>query len=224
MSTRVVPLKLARLVSLFLAFAFGTIGGSVGLNGLIKSNQSKSTLRKVLPAGITVAIGINDVYHSGVVLTTVCTLIAVLSTLFILLTLWSSTQRAASASGKPDLATRTLPLQSIVLGFCSVWLFATIIPFTDFFANRAANIAAFLNGVQLPPAAVSAAQQSLGATSVYHKLYYLRLVAVLPWFTFLFSSIAAVVLFLAARRSRTLTEERQPATDVSEKQQIETEA
>ena len=51
-----------------------------------------------------------------------------------------------------------------------------------------------------------------------------RLVAVLPWFTFLFSSIAAVVLFLAARRSRTLTEERQPATDVFEKQQIETEA
>ena len=85
MSTRVVPLKLARLVSLFLAFAFGTIGGSVGLNGLIKyvllvkqrstgphkltfvrshlrSNQSKSTLRQVLPAGITVAIGINGAF------------------------------------------------------------------------------------------------------------------------------------------------------------------
>ena len=121
----------------------------------------------------------SDVYHSGVVLTTVCTLIAVLSTLFFLLTLWSSTQRAASSSGKQDLATRTLPIQSIVLGFCSVWLFATIIPFTDFFANRAANVTAFINGVQLPPAAVSAAQQSLGATSIYHKLYYCECISVL---------------------------------------------
>ena len=49
-----------------------------------------------------------------------------------------------------------------------------------------------------------------------------RLVAVLPWFTFLFSSIAAVVLFLAARRAT--TEQRQPTTDIPEKQQIETEA
>ncbi|KAF5390970.1 hypothetical protein D9757_004074 [Collybiopsis confluens] len=46
-----VPLKFPRLASLFMAFAWAVIAGSVGLNALIKSNQQQSAVRKILPAG-----------------------------------------------------------------------------------------------------------------------------------------------------------------------------
>lgn len=153
-----------------------------------------------------------DVFKSGVVLTTVAALIAVLSFLYILMLCFTQ-----------KLAARTLRVQSLSLAFCATWQFATLIPFTDFFANRSAQVSASIGGVALPPSLIQQAEQALGANPVYHKVGYrkspdvrretacslltwdicaVRLLAVLPWISLLFTVIAAAVLFVAGSRAR----------------------
>jgi len=189
-----IPMRSAVLGALGMAFAWGVIAGSVGLNALIKANQEKSRLKKLIPSPTVVTIDTNDVYRSGVVLTTVAALIALISFLSIVhLFLVPSVDRV------PQI----FRIQAIVLAFCAVWLFATLIPFTVYFATRSAKVTASLNGIQLPASLVNRVEQSLGSTSVYHKIGYLRLVAVLPWITTLFTVIAAIVLFIASSRTTT---------------------
>ncbi|TFY54403.1 hypothetical protein EVG20_g9717, partial [Dentipellis fragilis] len=194
--TRAMSSRATRLAALSLSFAFGVIGGSVGLNGLIKrriadadwwpqgkpdkvASQAHRARRR------TVDINTNDVFKSGVVVTTVAALIAVLSLVGLL----------ATFSAPPRLARP----QAFLLAFCALWLFAAVIPFDVFFANNSAKVTAFLNGVQLPPQAVQAVQSQLGVSSRYKDMHYLRLVAIIPWFTILFTAIAAGVLLASSR-------------------------
>ncbi|KAF5345492.1 hypothetical protein D9757_013509 [Collybiopsis confluens] len=204
-----VPLKFPRLASLFMAFAWAVIAGSVGLNALIKSNQQQSAVRKILPAGATLDVNDDDVFHSGIVITTVSALIAVLSSIYILILLSAiSSVRNTSASSPTRLtrlSNRILPFESISLGFCALWLFATQIPFTHFFATRSASVRAFVNGVPIPPAFVQTVQNQLGFKTIYRQIGYLRLVAILPWFTILFTAIASAVSFVASRRRPSVT-------------------
>ncbi|KAH0578833.1 hypothetical protein H2248_003030 [Termitomyces sp. 'cryptogamus'] len=185
----VVPLRGVLLGSLLMTCAWGIIAGSVGLNALIKSNQAKSDFKKLVPAGTTVDIDDHDAFASGVVLTTISALIAVLCFLFISMQICS--QR---------LALRSLRMQSFLLAFCSAWLLATLVPFTDFFANRSAKVTAFIAGQQLPASIVKQAENAFGMTSVYRHLSYLRLVAILPWITLLFAIVTSAVLFNAGSR------------------------
>jgi len=185
----VVPMKSAVLGALGMAWAWGVIAGSVGLNALIKSNQEQTRLKKLV-APTVVTIDVHDVFRSGIVLTTVSALIALVCFLSILHLLV-----APSSCTNPAKALR---IQAAILTFCGVWLFATIIPFTSFFATRSAKVTASLDGLQLPSSLVNQAERSLGTTSVYKKIGYLRLVAILPWITDLFTAIAAIVLFMAA--------------------------
>ncbi|GLB40874.1 hypothetical protein LshimejAT787_0900890 [Lyophyllum shimeji] len=191
----VVPLRGAVLSSLAMAWAWGVIAGSVGLNALIKSNQQKSHLRKSVPRPTIVTIDTDDVFQSGVVLTVVGALIAVLSSLSLLSLLvpHSPTRR---------LSARSLRLQSFLLAFCAAWLFATLVPFTVFFANRSAQVSASVGSVQLPQSIIKQAEQALGTTSVYKRIGYLRLVAILPWITLLFTVVASGVLFVAGSPAR----------------------
>ncbi|TFY82197.1 hypothetical protein EWM64_g1808 [Hericium alpestre] len=55
---------IARLAALAMSFAWGVIGGSVGLNGLIKGNQAKSHLRHALPPTVSVDINTNGTFPS----------------------------------------------------------------------------------------------------------------------------------------------------------------
>ena len=61
---------------------------------------------------------------------------------------------------------------AFALAFLSVWLFATLVPFTDFVATSAAKVTASLGDTPLSPAEIQAYQNALGLTSVYHKLSY----------------------------------------------------
>ncbi|KAJ3852109.1 hypothetical protein EV368DRAFT_41737 [Lentinula lateritia] len=191
----VVPLKIHRLLSLFMAFAFAVISGSVGLNSLVKSNQQTSTVKKLLPAGTSLVVDDNDVFHSGVVITTISALIALLTLIYILLLLLSHRMTKFTR-----LSNQLLPFEWMSLAFCAVWLFATQVPFTHFFATRSAQVTAFTGNIQVPPGLVQIVENQLGFTTVYRRIHYLRLLAILPWFAFLFTSIAAVVSFLASRR------------------------
>lgn len=199
----VIPIKSAVLSALGMAFAWGVIGGSVGLNALIKSNQQKGRLVKLVPPPTVVMINVNDIFRTGVVQTTVSALIAVLSFLFFInVFLTTSASRVAQA----------LRIQAVLLAFCGVWLFATLVPFTYYFATRSAQVTASVGGVQLSNTLVNQVERSLGQTSVYRKIGYLRLVAIIPWITDLFTAVAAVVLFMASSRATATTTEENPVT------------
>ncbi|KAJ7579839.1 hypothetical protein C8J56DRAFT_795949 [Mycena floridula] len=199
-------LKLPRFLALFLSFAWGIIGLGVVINGLVKSKQDIARIqREVRP--VTVVIQTSDVSDSGTVIAVVSALIAVLSLIYILLIF------------VPKFGRKTLLFQSASLAFCAVWLLATQIAFTVFFATREANIQGFLGNIPLPSSLVQGVEATLGEDPAYKKRHYCKsfffstlypaltghtveLIAILPWFTFAFASIAAVVTFMAHSRDR----------------------
>ncbi|KAH7925226.1 hypothetical protein BV22DRAFT_1034222 [Leucogyrophana mollusca] len=190
------PLRIARLTSLFLAFVFSVVGLAVGLNALIKSNQEKSNILKLaqtyLPPGSSVSLNVDDhdVFSAGGVITAACALATVLSLVYMVLTFLPFGGKAS-----------TLRLQSASLLFCSVLIFATLIPFDIFFATRSAGISATLDGVAVPASLIQQIEALVGVTPQYKKISYLRLVAILPWFASLFAATAAGVLHAAAGRA-----------------------
>ncbi|TFK32358.1 hypothetical protein BDQ12DRAFT_692554 [Crucibulum laeve] len=183
------PLWLPRLITLLLAWSWSIVGVGVGINALSKSKKTQSDLRKQVPTGVTLNINVNDVYHSGIVATVVCGLIFLVTTASV-----------ASLFSRPI---RRLRLQSLLLAFLSTWLFATLVPFTHFVRTRRAKISAFLGGLAIPDQTVQSVEAQMGTTSVYRHINYLKLVAILMWFTLLFSIIASVVLFMAGSRRST---------------------
>ena len=101
-----------------------------------------------------------EVYQPGVIITTLCTTLALLAAIFIFVTLvW------------PKRATGSLKIQAGIFTFFSVWLFATQIPYTVFVAKHRAKITAFLNGLQLPAPVVQAALSEAGESDKYSKLH-----------------------------------------------------
>lgn len=111
---------------------------------------------------------ITDVFRSGVVLTTVAALIAVLCSTFFLMYFLPFTRGTMA---------RSLRVQSFILAFCGLWLFAALVPFTVFFATRSAQVTASIGGIQLPPQAVQQAEMALGSTSVYRRIGYRKLIS-----------------------------------------------
>ena len=150
-----------RILALFMSFAFGVIGMSVGINALVKFEDQKHQLQKLVSSGTTLNIDISDIQSVGIVITIVCGLIALASLLFIVPVLLAS----ASSS-------RMLGLQTLILAFLSVWCFACLIPLTDFFANHSAKVTAFIGSIQLPQSIIQGVEAQVGATPVYHKVSY----------------------------------------------------
>ncbi|OBZ78373.1 hypothetical protein A0H81_02248 [Grifola frondosa] len=198
MSAELVSLKHARVPALLLSFAFGVAGFATGINALVKSDHQKRAIRSVAPAGATVNIDTSDVFAVGCVVTAVCGAIAVASAAFFLLLIF-----AKPYLGSPvPFSTRTLRFQSHILLFLTIGLFACLVPFTDFVANREANVTAFIGTLQLPQVIIQNVEQSLGLTSVYHRIGYLRLATIIPWITFLLSAISTGLSYAAARHAR----------------------
>ncbi|KAJ7489128.1 hypothetical protein FB451DRAFT_1223809 [Mycena latifolia] len=191
----VIPLKFARLITLFLAWAWAVIALGVEINAFVKSNKDKDGIRKEVPRPTTVSIDTNDVFQSGVVVTTVVAVILFLCTVYIGLLLVDNSRRSG-------LSTRTLVVQYLSLGFFAIWLLATQIPVTVFVATRSARVEAFIDGLKLPDSVVATIERALGAKTKYSSFGYLKLIAIIPWFTFLFTLIAAVVSFMASAHAR----------------------
>ena len=112
---------------------------------------------------------------------------------------------------------RTLFFQAILLTFSSAWLLSVLIPLTIFHARRSARVNAYLDGIQLPSYIVQTVENALDITGVYKRIRYcrcflrysqflltstliVRIAVVLPWFTFLFTMFAAVMLFITSSR------------------------
>ncbi|KAI0683271.1 hypothetical protein BC835DRAFT_1216869, partial [Cytidiella melzeri] len=172
------------LTSLLLLLAFGIIGMGVGINALVKFHDQQHDLTKAAPAGSTVTVNANDVLDSGYNVTVVCGVLALLAALSLI----------------PALAARFLRIVSFLIGFFTLWLFASLVAFTHFFATRSAKVTATLDGVPIPSSLVQTIVASLGATTQYKHIHYLRLSAILPWFTFLFGLTSAVLALIGSRK------------------------
>lgn len=174
---------LVRSVALFMSFAFGVIGMSVGINALVKSNNLKAFVRAAAPPGVSVDINTHDIISSGAVLTVGCGLLALTSLLTFLLTFLRPRAR------------KTHRFSGFLHFFWVVWILATVIAYDVIARNREAKVTAFLAGGQLPDSFVQQQEQLLGVTPKYWPHNYIKLPAILPWFAFLFGAIAGVTLF-----------------------------
>ncbi|KAH9896779.1 hypothetical protein C8Q73DRAFT_687002 [Cubamyces lactineus] len=184
------PYKVPRLAALALTFVFGVVGFALGINALVKSNNQKDLVKQqAAPLGATVSIDTDDVFDVGCVVTAVCAALAVVSLASLAFLLFTR-------------STRTLTLQGLLLSFLTIWLFASLIPMTDFVANRQAKVTAFIGAVPVPDSLIQTVQQELGVSSVYNQIGYLKNAVILPWFAFLFGAISSVLSLAAARRAR----------------------
>ncbi|KAJ7444591.1 hypothetical protein B0H11DRAFT_1880580 [Mycena galericulata] len=191
----VIPLKFPRLTTLFLAWAWAIISFGVEINAFVKSNRDKNNIKNSVPSPTVITLNTNDVFHAGIVVTVVSALIALLCTLYLALLLVDSSRRSG-------ISTRTLSLQYLTLGFLAIWLLAAQIPVTLFYATRSVQVSASIGGIQVGSSIVKTIENALGAKTAYKDYDYLKLIAILPWFAFLFTLLAAIVSFLASTHAR----------------------
>ncbi|KAI0659101.1 hypothetical protein C8Q70DRAFT_988958, partial [Cubamyces menziesii] len=159
------PLKVPRLAALALTFVFGVVGFALGINALVKSNNQKDLVKQqAAPLGATVTIDTDDVFDVGCVVTAVCAALAVVSFASLVFLLFTR-------------STRTLTAQGLLLSFLTIWLFASLIPMSDFVANRQAKVTAFIGAVPVPDSLIQSVQQELGVSSVYNQIGYCKLFA-----------------------------------------------
>ena len=168
-----------------------------------------------------------DVFKAGAVILAVCLVIFVITSLYLAMLLI----RPASLNHS-----RFIAIQAGTLAFFATWLFAVLVPYTHFVRTRSAIITASIGGQPLPQSIINSLVQSVGrqsgltpryrdhgyCKSICYFLVYLlirwylvRLVAILPWFTLLFTIIASTLLYVAASRAKEL-HHTQPVSEVTQ--------
>jgi hypothetical protein len=70
---------------------------------------------------------------------------------------------------RPAHSPRLLPYS---ITFLTVWLVASLIPYTLFFVKRSAQVTAFVGPVQLPAKVIAQVEAMLGSTPLYRKKEY----------------------------------------------------
>lgn len=152
----------------------------------MKSNQDKRRVKALAPIGTDVDVNDSgelpfppscpssqqhiDVFKTGAVITAVCLVIFVLTTLYLVILL-----------ARPTSFTRPrfIASQGGILAFFAFWLFAALVPYTQFFRTRSAIITATLDGTPIPQSVVQSLVQSQGAqhglTPVYKDHEYRKL-------------------------------------------------
>ncbi|KAJ7267185.1 hypothetical protein C8J57DRAFT_1326933 [Mycena rebaudengoi] len=195
MMNSVIPLKFPRLVFLFLAFAWALVSFAVGINAFIKSNAQQDRIKSQVPRPTSVSIDINNVLQSGGVSTGISAVIAALCFVYMVLLFLDNSRPSG-------ISTHTLRLQYISLAVLAIGLLAVQIPLTVFTATRSAQVAAFIDGIKLPNTVVKVVEKAIGVKTAYKDFDYLTLLAILPWFAILFTTIAAIVTFMASSHAR----------------------
>jgi len=195
MSTSTHPLFRPRLGALFMSFAFGVIAGGLGLYSLIESNREQSKAKKETAPPIEISFHINDIFQPGVVATTICSLIALVS--FTILLLFFLPTRGPG----PHIATRTLRMQAAIFAFCDVWLLATAIPYTYTFATKSTGIDASIDGLAVPASAIATLEKENGLNPAYSSYGYVRHAVITCWIALLFGTAVVPVLLAAHKRA-----------------------
>jgi len=195
------PLKHTRLVLLTLTWALAVVGGSVALNAVVKRNQQVARVKhEVAAQHVTLSVDTFDLLRSGIVLAAGCVLLTLASSLWQFLLFRDIRNKEQSSSVQP-LSTRTLRYQWISLGFLSIWILACEIAVTKIAVTSGAKTTAYLDGQQLPEAAVEATQTQLGVNPAYWAQGYVRLQVIPPWVAFGLAAVTTVVSFIAWKRA-----------------------
>ncbi|KAK0458454.1 uncharacterized protein EV420DRAFT_356112 [Desarmillaria tabescens] len=185
------PLFAVRLAAYFMAFAWGAISLSIGLNTVIKQNRLKSFLRRaVAPLGITLRLVTNSVVHPAIASETFCVILCVFSigTLIGLFVSVASTKKALKAQG-------------FLYAFITVALFACQIPVSDAVRRKGVLVSGTTaDGSAVPADTLLEAAASLGVDPLYRRINFILWFGIIPWIGFLFSGIASIVSFAAVSR------------------------
>ncbi|CAE6422201.1 unnamed protein product [Rhizoctonia solani] len=198
------PLRTPRLFLLGLTWALGVIGAAAGLNAIVKRNDQVSSIKQAVAAlRINVFVNTNDILRSGIVVAVGCLLLALVTSVFIGLLVLDSLK---PSSANP-ISTRTLGVQTGLLAFLTVWIFASLVAVTKFAATGSAAVSAYTGGVRVPDALVHATESRLGFSRVYWDQLYVRILTIAPWVTFLFALITTIVSFSASRKRTTISEQ-----------------
>ena len=168
MATASAPFKFARIASLILSSVFGIVGLALGVDALVKGNHEKERIQSLVPRGTTVDIDTHDVVTVGAVVSAFSAALGVAS----LASLGFLLAALVTEKSGPTLASRTLPLQGVLLSILTLGLFGALVPMTDYVANREAKVTAKIGRLTLPPSIVQSVQDAIGATSVYHEISY----------------------------------------------------
>jgi len=159
-----------------------------------------------VPTGTTVNVEDSNLLDIGKVSTAIHALIILLSLLAL----------AALSIPRYSSAKISLLLAGL-LGFSAIWLLPTTIAYTVVFAKKAAYITARLGNVSLPQAIIEAEEEAFGLTPVYKHKKYLRVVAIIPWFTVLFTAISSVLMFLGSGKTTDNVGSEKGLTSLDEK-------
>ncbi|CAE6458924.1 unnamed protein product [Rhizoctonia solani] len=197
------PLRTPRLFLLGLTWALGVVGAAAGLNAIVKRNHQVATIKEAVAAlRITVFVNTDDLLRSGIVLAVGCLLLAIVTSIFIGLLVLDSIKPPTSN----PISTRTLGLQSGLLAFLTIWIFACLVAVTKFAATGGAAVAAYTGGIKVPDSLVHATEARLGFSRVYWDQLYVRILTIAPWITFFFALITTIVSFMASGK-RTATQQ-----------------
>jgi len=176
---------------------------SVGINALVKAQEELKRVTSNLPKGASVLIDTKDVAVTGGIVCGFCGLIAInalLGILFIVI----------PACARKDLSSRTLLFQSTNFLVMGLGLFATLVPFTLFFATHEASVLAFIGPVEIPASLVKAIEEALGVTTVYRNIPYLRLLVIFSWIAFFFTMLVTGVSFFGLYRFHASAQRTKP--------------
>jgi len=183
-------MALLTLVALFFSFDFAVVGGALLIRALIASNDQVRDLRAAIPRGTTLNVNRHDISTAGEVSAAVQAIIGGLAVL-----------SAYAVLNRSKIRPKFLVILGSLLSFASIWLLCVTIAITVIFATKSAQVSAFLGGSQLPQTIVDAQARALGVSPVYKDQSYLLHAAVLPWFTSLFTTVAAVSVLAESRTS-----------------------
>jgi len=174
-------------VLLALTCSLAIVSGSLGINSLVKSGQQSRRLKNAAPSGVTVNIDYTDILSAGYVLTIGNGLLALASLVFLVQTFFSS--KATTA--------RRHAIRAGILGFLTLWCFASVMAVLILARTRSAKVTAFLGAIQLPAVLVQQQEAALGSSPVYWTEKFLRAGAIVPWFAVLFGALATAALLSA---------------------------
>ncbi|KAF7966582.1 hypothetical protein HWV62_37813 [Athelia sp. TMB] len=179
--------------SLFLTFVFTLVGGALGVSAIVKAQNKWSKLGASVPTGAFIFVNVTDLLTPGAIVTVACFLLCVNALVFLLFL-------AIPVCRRVDMSARTLLFQALTLLTFGLALFGALVPYTLFLAKREAEVTAFLGLSQIPTIVVTGLEDAVGWTGVYRDVPYLRILAIIPWFAFLFTMITAVLSFVGLRR------------------------
>ncbi|TDL16087.1 hypothetical protein BD410DRAFT_649820 [Rickenella mellea] len=194
------PYRNARVTLLALTWALGVIGGAFGLNALIQGNRSKSEVKKSVQAGITLTIDSNDIDTAGIFLAVFCTLLSVISSLFLPSHLPSSFPLSfplpsiLSITGpRSSNPTRAIRVQAFTLLALSLLILSALVPYDLFAIERSAKISAMIGKLSVPDSELQEQEKGLGISAKYWDSNFIRWQALSSIPAFLLSLLASLL-------------------------------